>query len=63
MNNPENEADFKFYVGMLNGICARLGEETTFNGVHFYSLEACKIVMKLNDIMERDLNEDNNISK
>lgn len=58
MKNLENEADFNFYVGMLNKICERLIEETTFKGIHFYSLEACKIVMKLNDIMERDLNED-----
>ena len=58
MKNPENEANFNFYVGVLNGICERLSKETTFKGVHFYSLEACKIVMKLNDIMERDLNED-----
>lgn len=57
MNNPENEANFDFYIKVLNGICEKLRKETTYQGVHFYTIEAYKIVMVLNDIMERDLNE------
>lgn len=54
----EINAEWQFNYDCLLHILKRIKEADTYSSTHYYVLEACKIIMKFNDLREEYISID-----